>query len=193
MSYGKDERDIDKAVWALTFFLTVFADLTVAVEVGMILAALLYIAKVTATTSLQRITPEYIVRGEAHVLQGKEIPAGAALFAIHGPFLFGATDKLNVIDAELAELPPVVILRLRNMPAIDATGLGALEDLVDRLHASGRELVLCDMREQPARLMQLAEFARHVGAANICATFADALTRAREILAAGAAGSSTRT
>jgi SulP family sulfate permease len=182
----------DIAVWAITFFLTVFADLTVAVEAGMILAALLYIRKVAATTSVSEITPAYVERGEAHVLQGKDIPAGVALFAIHGPFLFGATDKLEAIDRNLDRLPPVVILRLRNMPAIDATGLGALEDLAGRLHASGRELVLCDMREQPAQLMSQAEFARHVGEEDLCPTFTAALARAREILARGA-GSTART
>jgi SulP family sulfate permease len=174
----------DIAVWAITFFLTVFADLTVAVEAGMILAALLYIRKVAATTSVSEITSDYVARGEAHVLQGKEIPPGVALFAIHGPFLFGATDKLAAIERRVDDLPTVVILRLRNMPAIDATGLGALEDLAARLEASGRELVLCDMREQPGLLMSQAEFARHVGAEDLCATFDDALTRARQILAA---------
>src|SRR5688572_31301237 len=182
----------DIAVWAITFFLTVFADLTVAVEAGMILAALLYIRKVASTTTVSEITPDYVARGEAHVLQGKEIPPGVALFAIHGPFLFGATDKLAAIERRGDPLPPVVILRLRNMPAIDATGLGALEDLAGRLRARGQELVLCDMREQPARLMGQAEFARHVGAGNLCATFREALARAREILARGA-GSTTRT
>jgi SulP family sulfate permease len=182
----------DIAVWAITFFLTVFADLTVAVEAGMILAALLYIRKVASTTSVSEITPEYVARGEAHVLQGKDIPGGVALYAIHGPFLFGATEKLEVLERRADALPPVVILRLRNMPAIDATGLGALEDLAERLHAKGHELVLCDMREQPARLMGQAEFARHVGAENLCATFREALARAREILARGA-GSTTRT
>ena len=180
----------DIAVWAITFLLTVLADLTVAVEAGMILAALLYIRKVAATTSVSEITPGYIARGQAHVLQGKEIPPGVALFAIHGPFLFGSTDKLAAIDRRLDELPPVVILRLRNMPAIDGTGLGALEDLAERLHASGRELVLCDMREQPTLLMGQAEFARHVGEEDLCPTFTDALARARQILAGG---STTRT
>jgi SulP family sulfate permease len=182
----------DIAVWAITFFLTVFADLTVAVEAGMILAALLYIRKVTSTTSLQRITAEYITAGEPHILQGKDIPEGAALFAIHGPFLFGAADKLETIVEQLPDLPPVVILRLRNMPAIDATGLGALEDLADLLKDSGRALVLCDMRDQPRILMRKAEFSRHVGEENVCPTFADAVMRARTILSY-APESSTRT
>ena len=77
-------------MWAITFALTVFADLTVAVEVGMVLAALLYIRRVAATTTVQRVTPEYIARGTAHILQGKDIPADVAIFRIHGPFLFGS-------------------------------------------------------------------------------------------------------
>jgi SulP family sulfate permease len=181
----------DIAVWAITFLLTVFADLTVAVEAGMILAALLYIRKVTATTSVQRITADYIARGEPHVLQGKDVPAGAAIFAIHGPFLFGAADKLEAILDDADSLPPVVVLRLRNVPAIDATGLGALEDLAERLQGTGRTLVLCDMREQPAKLMQLSEFERHVGPDNLCRTFADAVRRARELLAASPGSSTT--
>jgi SulP family sulfate permease len=168
----------DIAVWAVTFALTVFADLTVAVEVGMILAALLFIQKVTVTTTVSQVTGEYLNHGWAHILQDKQIPPYAAIFRIHGPFLFGATDKLTDIFDKLDELPPVFILRLRNMTAIDATGLQAIEDLAHRLHESGRALILCGAREQPARLMQKAEFERHVGRENICANVEEALLRA---------------
>jgi SulP family sulfate permease len=168
----------DITVWAVTFALTVFADLTVAVEVGMILAALLFIRKVTVTTTVSQVTPEYLNHGRAHILQDKLIPAYAAIFRIHGPFLFGATDKLTEIFDKLDELPPVFILRLRNMTAIDATGLQAMEDLADRLHQTGRTLILCGAREQPAALMQKADFERHVGRENICPHIDDALQRA---------------
>ncbi|HWA83545.1 MAG TPA: solute carrier family 23 protein, partial [Fimbriimonadaceae bacterium] len=131
----------DIAVWLITFLLTVFADLTVAVEAGMILAALVYIRKVTATTTVSEVTPEYIEAGHVHILQHKEIPEGVAIFRIHGPFLFGSTDKLAELETRLDDLPPVLILRLRNMTAIDATGLGALENLSELLHASGRHLI----------------------------------------------------
>lgn len=174
----------DITVWVITFALTVLADLTVAVEAGMILGALLYIRKVTLTTTVSRVTPEYVAGGAVHSLQSNPIPDGVVVYRIHGPFLFGATDKLSVIDAGIAELPPVVVLRLRNMTAIDATGLHALEHLADTLHASGRNLVLCGMRDQPARLMERAEFHRHIGDANIQPNLAAGLARAREILAA---------
>jgi sulfate permease, SulP family len=174
----------DIAVWGITFALTVVADLTVAVEAGMILAALLYIRKVTSTTTVSRVTADYVAGGIVHSLQSNPIPSGVVVYRIHGPFLFGATDKLTVIADDLAELPMVIVLRLRNMTAIDATGLHALENLADTLHASGRDLVLCGMRDQPARLMEQAEFHRHIGDANIQPHLAAGLARAREILAA---------
>jgi sulfate permease, SulP family len=172
---------LEITVWLATFLLTVFADLTVAVEVGMILAALLFIRKVTMTTTVTQVTEEYVREGHAHILQDKHIPGYVAIFRIHGPFLFGATDKTQEITSRLASLAPIVVLRLRNMTAIDATGLQALEELADTIHESGRGLILCGAREQPARLMQQAEFEQHVGHENICANIAEALDRAKEI------------
>jgi SulP family sulfate permease len=168
----------DVAVWLLTMTLTVVADLTFAVEVGMVLAALMFIRKVSRTTTVTRVTPDYVEDSRVHILQGKDIPEYATVFRIHGPFLFGATDKFADILDCLATLPPVVILRLRNMTAIDATGLGAIRDLADQLHVSGRSLILCGAREQPAQLMKQAEFERHVCAENICHSISEALERA---------------
>jgi SulP family sulfate permease len=172
----------ETAVWFITFTLTVFADLTVAVEAGMVLAALLYIRRVTSTTTVARVTPEYIARGRAHSLQLHNIPENVAIYRIHGPFLFGATDKLIELERDVPQLPKVVILRLRNMTAIDGTGLHALEHLADVLHASGRTLILCGMRDQPARMMERAEFHQHIGDENLAPTIEDALTRARGVL-----------
>jgi SulP family sulfate permease len=171
----------DIAVWLITLTLTVIADLTFAVEVGMVLAALMFIRKVSRTTTVSRVTLDYVEESRVHVLQGKDIPAYATVFRIHGPFLFGATDKFAEIFEQMDRLPPIVILRLRNMTAIDATGLGAIEDLADQLHESRRSLILCGAREQPAQLMMQADFERHVGAENICASIHDALQRAAVI------------
>ncbi len=175
----------DRAVWATTFGLTVFADLTVAVMVGMILAALLYIRKVTMTTTVTEVTEEYIEAARVHILQDKDIPDNVAIFRIHGPFLFGATDKLDEIVQRISELPPVVILRLRNMTAIDGTGIQALEDFAFSLHKANRTLLLCGAREQPASLMHKAEFARHIGSENICDSIDTALDRAKVIHSQG--------
>jgi sulfate permease, SulP family len=171
----------DISVWLVTFALTVFADLTVAVEAGMILAALLFIARVANTTTVSQVTDDYIEDGRVHILQDKEVPYYATIFRIHGPFLFGATDKLATVTEKIHELPPVVIIRLRNMTAMDATGLFAIEEVAKQLHSSGRTLLLCGAREQPAQLMHQAEFEEVVGRENICANIQDALLRAEAV------------
>ena len=171
----------DISVWLVTFALTVFADLTVAVEAGMILAALLFISRVASTTTVSQVTEDYVEDGRVHILQDKDIPYYATIFRIHGPFLFGATDKIWAVTENLHTLPPVVILRLRNMTALDATGLFAIEEVAKQLHASKRTLILCGAREQPAQLIHQAEFAEVIGEENICDNVQDALQRAEEV------------
>jgi SulP family sulfate permease len=173
----------DGAVWLITLLLTVLADLTVAVEAGMILAALLYIRRVSATTSVARVTPEYVKGGIPHSLQMHSLPDGVTVYRIHGPFLFGATEKLTAIEQEIEALPAIIVLRLRNMTAIDATGLHAIEHLADRLHATNRTLLICGVRDQPARMMARADFHQHIGADNILPTLEAAIARARSLLA----------
>ena len=171
----------DISIWLVTFALTVFADLTVAVEAGMILAALLFISRVASTTTVSQVTEDYVEDGRMHILQDKDIPYYATIFRIHGPFLFGATDKIGAVTENLHTLPPVVILRLRNMTALDATGLFAIEEVAKQLHASKRTLILCGAREQPAQLIHQAEFAEMIGQENICDNVQDALGRAEEV------------
>jgi SulP family sulfate permease len=151
------------------------------VEVGMIMAALLYIRRVSSTTTVSMVTSDYIESGRAHSLQDKRIPPYVAIFRIHGPLLFGVTDKLAAITDHLDCLPAIVIVRLRNMNAIDATGIKALEDIADRVRESGRTLLLCGAREQPAALMKAAAFHHHVGDRNICQNILQALERAEEL------------
>ncbi len=171
----------DIAVWLVTFALTVFTDLSTAVGVGMVLAALLFIRRVADTTTVSAVTDEYVYAGHEHSLQGKIIPPYVKIFRIHGPFLFGATDKLQVVGDHLDQLPAIVVLRLRNMTAIDATGLLAFEELAQTLARAGRHLILCGARHQPAALIARGDFHRHVGDANICPSVAEALRRAADI------------
>ena len=178
----------DRIVWLWTFALTVLADLTVAVEAGMIVAALMFIRRVTATTTVSRVTQDYVRRGRAHILQDKDIPGYVSILRIHGPFLFGATDKLSAQADHIADFAPIVVLRLRNMTALDGTGLRAIQDFADALHAAGRTLLLCGALPQPARLMNEAEFHRHVGAENILPHVEGALKRAAEIWATSGPG-----
>jgi SulP family sulfate permease len=165
----------------MTFALTVLADLTVAVEIGMLFAALLYIYRVSQTTTVAPVTEEYIEDGRPHVLQDKLLPPYVLVLRIHGPFLFGATEKLSEATVDVDSLPAVVILRLRNMTAIDATGLHELERLAERLRATDRTLLLCGARSQPDQLLRQSDFLQSLGEENMLAHVEAALSRAREI------------
>jgi sulfate permease, SulP family len=172
---------LEIAVWLITFLLTVFADLTVAVEAGMMLAVLIYIRNVTSTTTVSEVTNEYLEDGRLHILQDKQIPPYVAIFRIHGPFLFGATDKINDIAAHIDEMPAIAVLRLRNMTALDATGLHSLQEFAKIVHATGRGLIFCGALPQPSKLMKRAEFEQYVGAENIRPNVAAALVRAEQM------------
>jgi SulP family sulfate permease len=149
------------SVWLVTFGLTVFADLTVAVGVGISLAALLYIRRVADTTTVSPVTDEYIRDGAPHVLQGRIVPQYVSLLRIHGPFLFGTTEKL-----------------------VDATGIHAIETFARRLRTSGRTLLLCGAMEQPSKLLRGTRFLDTVGRENIMPNIQSALDRAKEVHAA---------
>jgi SulP family sulfate permease len=172
------------SVWLVTFGLTVFADLTVAVGVGISLAALLYIRRVADTTTVSPVTDEYIRDGAPHVLQGRIVPQYVSLLRIHGPFLFGTTEKLVEATVNIEAFEPVVILRLRNMTAIDATGIHAIETFARRLRTSGRTLLLCGAMEQPSKLLRGTRFLDTVGRENIMPNIQSALDRAKEVHAA---------
>lgn len=171
----------DRAVWLATFALTVFADLTLAVEIGMVLAALLYIYQVSETTSVAPVTADYIRDGQAHILQDKQIPPYVTILRIHGPFLFGATSKLEEATHDLTHFGPVVLLRLRNMTTLDATGLHAIEAFCRRIQATGRTLVICGARRQPLRLIRRSELIHRIGRENVQPHIEGALRRARVI------------
>ena len=176
------------AVWLVTFALTVMADLTTAVEFGMVLAALTFIRNVAETTTVSPVTKDYILTGRAHVLHDKHIPEYVEVFTVQGALLFGAAQKLEIILHSLNSLPPVVVLRLRGMSAIDSTGLGEIENLADRLRQSGRHLLLCGAKEHPAKLIHQKVFEEKIGQENICSNIQEALDRAAEIVRESGAG-----
>ena len=174
-----DIKDI--SVWLITFVLTVVADLTIAVEVGMMLAALLYIYQVSRTTVVAPLTSEAIESGKAHRMQDHLIPSYVSIFHVQGPLLFGAAEKLNTIAAAIDHLAPIVILRLRYMTAIDATGLHAIEQFYDKIHKSGRTLLLCGVRGAPKRFIYTSPLPRTMGARNILPNIRSALHRAEVV------------
>lgn len=171
----------DISVWIVTFGLTVFADLTVAVEAGMILAMLMFIRKIARTTTVEQVSRRNLEDGRVHVLEDKHLPDYVTVLRVYGPLLFGTTDKLEHMTRHIHAMQAIVILKLRHMTALDATGLRALEDCVDEIHKSGRQVIVCGAQPQPASLIQQAEFEAHIGAGNVCLNTATALHRAEQL------------
>ncbi len=157
--------------------------MTVAVEFGIILAALLFIRKVAKTTTVSKVTQEYIEDGRPHVLQDKHIPDYVTLSSAFTARSCSGPPKsfVEVID-RLEDLTPIVILRLRNMTAIDATGVLALEEFSHKIRSTGRTLLVCGAAAQPAALLRQSHFDRHIGRDNFCPNIAAALERARAII-----------
>jgi SulP family sulfate permease len=170
----------DAVVYLTAFALTVLIDLTVAVEVGMVLAALLFIRRISETTQITAVD-ETAARAES-ALPSQSIPQGVLVYRIFGAFFFGAADKLETALKRLKQEPDVLILRMREVLAIDATGLNALEDLHDRLRRKGKHLILSAPHSQPLFAMGRAGFVDRLGKENICANLDASLERARVLL-----------
>jgi SulP family sulfate permease len=175
----------DIAVWLTTFALTALVDLTVAVGVGMSLAALLYIYRIAETTTVASVTDQVLADSRNHALRDLDIPAYVSVLRINGPFLFGATEKLDSATTDLSAFNETVILRLRGVTALDATGAYALERFGERLHASGRSLLLCGVGTQPERLLRGSHFLERLGSENVLPDIRSALDRAAQLHASG--------
>ncbi|HWQ90752.1 MAG TPA: sulfate permease, partial [Clostridia bacterium] len=172
----------DAAVFLTAFGLTVIVDLTVAVEIGMVLAAILFIKRVSETTQITAVDQASETEGSQHSLVGKQIPPGVMIYRIFGSFFFGAADKLESSLQRLKQEPDVLILRMRKVLAMDATGLNALEDLHDRLRKRGKHIILSAPHTQPLFMMDKAGFLERLGRENVCANIDLALARSRELL-----------
>jgi SulP family sulfate permease len=172
----------DTAVFLTTFSLTVIIDLTVAVEIGMVLAAILFIKRVSETTQITAVDESTETEGSQHSLVGRIVPPGVMVYRIFGSFFFGAADKLERALKNLKREPDVLILRMRKVIAMDVTGLNALENLYERLRKRGKHLILSGPHTQPLFTMERSGFLDRVGRENVCADIAHSLERAREIL-----------
>src|SRR5215831_1322461 len=143
----------DAVVFLTAFALTVLIDLTVAVEIGMILAAVLFIKRISETTQIAAVDQATETEGSHHSLVGKQVPDGVLIFRVFGAFFFGAADKLETALKRARQDPKILILRMRKVLAMDATGLNALEDLYDKLHRRGKYLILSAPHTQPLLVM----------------------------------------
>jgi len=177
----------DAAVFLTAFALTVIMDLTVAVEVGMVLAAVMFIKRIAETTQIMAVDESNETEGPQHSVVGKEVPEGVLIFRVFGAFFFGAVDKLETALKRARQEPKVLILRMRKVLAMDATGLNALEDLSDKLRLRHQHLILSAPHTQPYMMMVKAGFIDQIGEENVCADITAALERARQILGLPAA------
>ena len=175
----------DAAVLVATFALTVIFDLVVAVKVGMVLAAILFIHRVSETTEVSQVTDEDVLESPEQIAQGKIIPKGVLVYRIFGPFLFGAAEKMEDAMQRIGTLPRVLILRLHLVSAMDATALNALESIVERMHRGKGVVILSGLHRQPLDMLRKAGFVEVVGRKNLCATFDNALERSKQVLVEG--------
>ncbi len=172
----------DIAILIITFVLTVLIDLTVAIQVGVVLAALLFMRRMVDVTNMGYITTETLTEEEEDFdLKNYKIPPHVEIFEITGPFFFGATDKFVEAISLIENRPSVLILRMRNVPSLDATGMTALEKVYERTTKEGTHLIICGIQKQPLAVMKNAGFLNKVGNENIFENFQTALLRAKEL------------
>jgi len=176
----------DVAVMLVTFVLTVAIDLTVAIEVGIVLAALLFMRRMAEVSQVNALTRDLREEGEEEEEGGKvAIPPGVEVFEVYGTLFFGAVDQFTEAMRLLEEKPKVLILETRHLLAIDATGLRALEDLAAQLHHQKSHFILSGIHKQPLFALTNAGLLDRIGHDNLCGSLAEAVQRARGLLEIG--------
>jgi SulP family sulfate permease len=177
----------DVAVLLTTFLLTVLVDLTVAIEVGMVLAAFLFMRRMAEVTNISALTHEFTepwddFETDPNWVGRRAVPPGVEVYEISGPFFFGAAETFKDRLSQIARKPRVLILRMRHVPAVDSTGLHALRDLVRRSRREGTLVILSDVHAQPVVALERSGLYDELGEDNVTGNLDDALNRAREHL-----------
>lgn len=175
----------DVAVLLITFLLTVMMDLVVAIEVGMILAAFLFIKRMADVTYVQSITDElkdWPDFDDPDAVGSKEIHESVAIFEINGPFFFGAADKFVEIVDKIQGPIEVLILRMRNVPAMDATAYHALYRLFKKCRHQGTKLMISHIQSQPLKMLKKNRFIEELGEENLCKNLDEALEKAKGLI-----------
>lgn len=172
----------DAAVFLTTFGLTVLFDLTVAVEVGMVLAAFSFIKRVADTTQIYALTGEETATGGQGHEPVKDVPRGVMIYRVFGALLFGSAEKLESIIRRTGGDTRVVILHMAAVTAMDATALNRIENLHEKLRRHGKHLVLSGPHTQPYFMLEKAGFFDALGRENIGADLETAVARARGLL-----------
>ena len=177
----------DITVLLITFFLTIIFDLTIAIEVGLIIACLLFMKRMSETTDVKAITEEIDPNLESEFSTGNLdhliIPKGVEVYEINGPYFFGAGNKFEEIMASFGDRPQVRIIRMRKVPFVDSTGIHNLTNLCEMSQKEGIQVVLSGVREKVNAQLEHAGFYHLIGKENICSHINLALKRANEIIA----------
>jgi SulP family sulfate permease len=173
----------DVMVFLCAFGLTVAVDLPTAVGASLILASALLVKRLAETANVEPDVEVTQGSSPEQTLADKKIPEGVMVFRIFGAFFFGAADKLETSLRRAGQLPDVLILRMRDVLALDATGLDALEDLLEKLRIDKKDLILCGPHSQPLFALTRAGLVDRIGMDNICGDIDSSLDRARKILA----------
>jgi SulP family sulfate permease len=176
----------DILVLVTTFLLTVLVDLTVAIEVGMVAAAFLFMHRMAQVTNVSAVTIELEdgddSYGDANSVMRREVPAGVEVFEINGPFFFGAAETFKDTIGRIVGKPKVLIIRLRNVPSIDSTAMHALKDVVHRTRKEGTVVLLSDVHTQPLVAIGRSKVLDEIGEENLFGNIDDALNRARALI-----------
>lgn len=174
----------DVTVLLITFFLTIIFDLTVAIEVGLIIACLLFMKRVSEITDVKAVTDE--INEESDMIKDNAehltIPEGVEVYEINGPYFFGAGNKFEEVMAAFGDRPKVRIIRMRKVPFVDSTGIHNLTNLCEMSHNEGIEVVLSGVCEKVHKQLDKARFYDILGNKNICSHINLALERANEII-----------
>ena len=181
--FGSPKSDV--AVLLVTFALTVLIDLTVAIQVGVLLAAFLFLQRMSEQTQFNFITESLKERDEteARDISKMEIPADVEVFEIYGSLFFAAVERFKDAMRRVETRPKVLIIRMRHVVAIDATGLHILDELVTSSHKHGTALILSAVAPQPLAAMRQSGFLNRLGEEHLAADIFEALERANLILA----------
>lgn len=177
----------DVTVLLITFFLTIIFDLTIAIEVGLIIACLLFMRRMSETTDVHVISNEINPDDEdsdMHLgnIEHLTIPKGVEVYEINGPYFFGAGNRFEEIMATLGDRPQVRIIRMRKVPFVDSTGIHNLTNLCEMSQKEGIQIVLSGVTEKVHSQLNKAGFYDIVGQDNICSHIDIALDRAKEII-----------
>jgi SulP family sulfate permease len=172
----------DVMVLLATFLLTVLVDLSIAIQVGVVLAAFLFMRRMAEVTNVSIVTREIRdapEEADPNAFARREIPDGVLVYEVNGPFFFGAADRFRDTLSQVERQPKVMIVRMRNVPAIDSTGLRALTDVWEKNRVAGTLLLLSDVHAQPMMALARSELLDRIGDENLFGNLDDALNRAR--------------